>query len=105
MRLIDLTCPNCGAAFQVDGDREYCFCQHCGTKMLIDNGTTRIIDEARIKEAEVQAQIAQIQAQLAQAQANLELQKSAQASKAEIITMLTIAFVLVFVIILSTLIY
>ena len=52
MKLIDLTCPKCGAAIQVDADREFCFCSYCGAKSMIDNGTIHIVDEAKIKEAE-----------------------------------------------------
>lgn len=52
MKLVDLTCPKCGAAIQVDSEKEFCFCTYCGAKMLIDKGVTHIIDEAKIREAE-----------------------------------------------------
>ncbi len=58
MRMINLTCPHCGAELTVDAERQQAFCQYCGTKLLIDDDRTininqRIIDEARLKEAEV----------------------------------------------------
>ena len=36
MTLIELECPNCGAALEYRDDKEYCFCSFCGTKLLID---------------------------------------------------------------------
>lgn len=53
-----LTCPNCEANLSVDAELKQCFCQYCGTKIIIDDGSTthtyRKVDEARIKEAEAQ---------------------------------------------------
>ena len=48
-------CPQCNSNLVYDeNDREFIFCQYCGTKILLDDYRTshRIIDEARIKEAE-----------------------------------------------------
>ena len=57
MKLIRLTCKNCGAELELDAERKQAFCTYCGTKLYIDdesiNITNRIIDEARLKEAEV----------------------------------------------------
>ena len=57
MKLIKLTCANCGAEMEMDADRKQAFCTYCGTKLFVNdegiNITNRIIDEARIKEAEV----------------------------------------------------
>ena len=33
MRLVNMTCPNCGAQLQIDADRAQVFCEHCGTKL------------------------------------------------------------------------
>ncbi len=59
MKLIKQICPNCGAQISIDPGRGQAFCQYCGTRLLIDDESTtinvnqRIIDEARLKEAEV----------------------------------------------------
>ena len=57
MKLIRLTCANCGAELELDAERKQAFCTYCGAKQFIDdesiNITNRIIDEARLKEAEV----------------------------------------------------
>ena len=58
MRLISMLCPHCGAKLSIDMDRQQAFCQYCGNTLLIDDDHTvninsRIVDEARLKEAEV----------------------------------------------------
>lgn len=57
MKLISLTCPNCNANLDdIDPSRPLCYCQYCGTKIALDDGTirkeTHIYDEAKIKETE-----------------------------------------------------
>ena len=42
MRLINMTCPNCGAQLQVDADKKQVFCEHCGTKLLMDDNVYHI---------------------------------------------------------------
>ena len=58
MKLISMICPHCGARLTVDLDRRQAFCQYCGNTLLVDDENTininnRVIDEARLKEAEV----------------------------------------------------
>lgn len=36
MGFIKLTCPNCGAAMDLDENREFGFCSYCGTKVVQD---------------------------------------------------------------------
>ena len=53
-------CPSCGADLTVkDDNRDFMFCEFCGTKIdLIDQRIEhRIVDEARIIEAETERQI------------------------------------------------
>lgn len=57
MKLISLTCPNCNANLDnIDPNLKQCYCQYCGTKIMLDDGTirkeTHIYDEAKIKETE-----------------------------------------------------
>ena len=88
MKLIDLTCTKCGASMQVDGEREFCFCQYCGNKMLIDKDVTRIVDEAKIREAQAMENI-----KIAEANANM--QKEIQSSKTSSIMFIIAAIVLI----------
>nr|WP_300870684.1 hypothetical protein [uncultured Acetatifactor sp.] len=56
VKIISVKCPECNASISIEDNRKECFCQYCGTKIIIDDGSTmhtyRKIDEARIKEAE-----------------------------------------------------
>lgn len=54
---IKLVCPNCGANLEVDSKLSQCFCQYCGTKILLHNENeqvTRIIDEAGLAQQETE---------------------------------------------------
>ena len=37
MKLIDTTCPKCGANLHIDADRQSAFCEYCGAELLIDD--------------------------------------------------------------------
>lgn len=56
-KIISLKCPECGATLDVEEGKKFYFCNYCGSKILIDDGNTnntnRIVDEARIREAEI----------------------------------------------------
>lgn len=78
VKTISLKCPECGAELSIEEDRKQCFCQYCGSKILIDDGSTthtyRKVDEARIKEAEVRESLRLKE---------LELEEKKLAAKAE----------------------
>ena len=62
MDSLHLVCPGCGASLTITnvGSREYCYCEYCGAKVkLVDPNekTYRIVDEARIREAELKARL------------------------------------------------
>lgn len=47
-------CPSCGGELTVkDENREFMFCEYCGTKVRLDDyqETHRFVDEARIQES------------------------------------------------------
>lgn len=37
MKLIDLTCPKCGAQLKVDASKQQVYCQYCGARLLVDD--------------------------------------------------------------------
>lgn len=37
MKLVDLTCPHCGAQMKADAAQKQVVCEHCGTNILIDD--------------------------------------------------------------------
>lgn len=40
MSLIALKCPQCNADLEIDSDREFMYCEYCGTKVMRDKHTT-----------------------------------------------------------------
>ena len=47
MKLIDTTCPKCGANLRIDADRKQAFCEYCGAQILIDDEVQHLqIDNA-----------------------------------------------------------
>lgn len=60
-KIISLKCPECDATLDVEEGKKFYFCNYCGSKILIDDGNTnntnRIVDEARIREAEIEREL------------------------------------------------
>ena len=84
INLIKLQCPNCNANLEVKDDTKQCFCTYCGTKILLQNDNEYYIhhiDEARIKEAEVQHEIARMQFQEQQIRREQEAEANIEAKK------------------------
>lgn len=55
--LIELKCPSCGANLSIEQEREFAYCQYCGTRILINDNSKfvyRHIDDADIKRAETE---------------------------------------------------
>ena len=53
-------CPSCGSELNIDDkNKEFAFCQFCGTKIMLDDhrSTYRVIDEAKIHETETKQMI------------------------------------------------
>lgn len=53
-------CPNCNANITIDDtNRDFAFCQYCGAKIMLDDyrSTQRIVDEAKIKQAEYDREV------------------------------------------------
>lgn len=59
MEMIPIVCPRCGGSIHVPVGRKTCFCTYCGSQLYANDGSTiveyRVIDEARIREAETSA--------------------------------------------------
>ena len=47
MKIIDMTCPKCGAQLKMDSDKEKAVCEYCGYSMLIEKEDT--LEEIRAK--------------------------------------------------------
>ena len=47
MKLVDTTCPSCGANLSVDQENAVAFCQYCGARLLVDDEVRRTrLDDA-----------------------------------------------------------
>lgn len=59
MGLTVARCPACGASLDLETDRDYFFCPHCGSKVIqqdekiVIEHVIRKVDEAKVKQAEV----------------------------------------------------
>lgn len=64
VKMIPMVCPKCGATIDVQEGTKTCYCTYCGTKILIDDSSTKTInqninihkttvDETEVKKAEV----------------------------------------------------
>ena len=42
MSLVDVNCPNCGAAIQLDQNREEGFCSYCGSKVIVQEAIKKV---------------------------------------------------------------
>lgn len=95
---ISLTCPQCGANLEVSSDREYCFCEYCGQRIAVSDSnhqkyTYRQIDDARIKEANVQEAIRlrELEIEL------IKMKDESRQKKFAIYTRLVVVFVLLLI--------
>lgn len=59
---VPMICPQCGAQLEVPTNKDYCYCVHCGTQLLINDDSVktinvnhRVTDEARIAETNAKA--------------------------------------------------
>ena len=69
MKMMEVKCPNCNGQLSIAEDRADCYCEYCGTHILIDDGVKRTIniirDEAKLKELEEDREIRRLKEELA----------------------------------------
>ena len=44
INVLKLKCPTCGADLEIEDNREVCFCQYCGTKILVSDDNRKTIN-------------------------------------------------------------
>lgn len=42
MKLVDMTCPHCGAVLQLNAQSKQAYCSYCGALLMIDDGVQHI---------------------------------------------------------------
>ena len=62
MTINTITCPHCGGKLEVSDNADSCICSYCGNHIAIGthislNKKETYVDEARIREAELQAEL------------------------------------------------
>lgn len=100
VKIISLKCPECGADISIEEGHKQCFCQYCGAKIMIDDGSTthtyRKVDEARIKEAEVDKLIRLKELEIKQKEAERKGKIKILKIKAVLLLVFTGAIVIIF---------
>ena len=86
-------CLNCGANLTIDDqNRDFAFCQYCGAKIMLDDfrSTQRIVDEAKIKQAETERMI-----RLKELEIELEQQKKNSGIRKVLFIIWIICFIII----------
>lgn len=100
VKIISLKCPECGADISIEEGHKQCFCQYCGAKIMIDDGSTthtyRKVDEAKIKEAEVDKLIRLKELEIKQKEAERKGKIKILKIKAVLLLVFTGAIVIIF---------
>ena len=72
MKIVNLTCPGCGARLEVDMDRKMAFCSYCGAALPVDDEIQKVqLDGAEKAGYEFEKGRQRAQAEAAQALPNL----------------------------------
>lgn len=81
MRLIDLTCPHCGAQLKIEEGMARAFCMHCGHQLIIDDQRVRA-DSGSFRDAGYQFEQGRMQAQAERAVRQRAASMTAEAARA-----------------------
>ncbi len=98
-KLIQLKCPDCGEHLEIEEGRRQCFCSYCGAKVLITNENEHIyrtIDEAKVKQTEVERDVRMREMELEEQKRKDENQQKWKTLKIMII-LLFVGAVLIFI--------
>lgn len=114
MKPVPMICPSCNASIEVDGTRDFVYCQYCGTKIFLDKEIDRhevvhiFRDEAKLKEIEIQErekQKAEKEAKEAAERAHYEQVAKAFKIRAQLNRFKTVAIIGILVAIISGLFF
>lgn len=105
MRLISMKCPECKANLSVEEGRKYCFCQYCGTKIMLEDDRVNKTyytyrNEARLRQAEIDREIALKKLEIEKIKVEQEEKRKNKNRRLKIIVAIILA-ILVFVLGLS----
>ena len=97
MKTVAMSCPKCNASI----DAETKFCSHCGTAVVIDDEAMRMkytyqqVDDARIREADVQEKIRlkELEIELIKLQHETQQKKTVQRAKLFVLSFMSVAVI------------
>lgn len=98
MRLISMKCPECKANLSVEEGRKYCFCQYCGTKIMLEDDRVNKTyytyrNEARLRQAEIDREIALKKLEIEKIKVEQEEKRKNKNRKLKIVVSITLAIV------------
>lgn len=81
MKIVQITCPNCGGMLNIDEDKKKDYCQYCGTPVFLDDEVKRVqLDDA--EDAGYKFEKGRIKAQEEKIQEERETRERAEKEKA-----------------------
>lgn len=97
MKTVAMNCPKCNASLNIDMK----FCSHCGTPVVIDDEAMRMkytyqqVDDARIREADVQEKIRlkELEIELVKLQHETQQRKNLQRTKLFVLSFVSVAVI------------
>lgn len=100
-----MKCPECKANLSVKEGRKYCFCQYCGTKIMLEDDRVNKTyytyrNEARLRQAEIDREIALKKLEIEKIKVEQEEKRKNKNRRLKIIVAIILA-ILVFVLSLS----
>jgi DNA-directed RNA polymerase subunit RPC12/RpoP len=100
-----MKCPECKANLSVEEGRKYCFCQYCGTKIMLEDDRVNKTyytyrNEARLRQAEIDREIALKKLEIEKIKVEQEEKRKNKNRRLKIIVAIILA-ILVFVLSLS----
>lgn len=98
MRLISMKCPECKANLSVEEGRKYCFCQYCGTKIMLEDDRVNKTyytyrNEARLRQVEIDREIALKKLEIEKIKVEQEEKRKNKNRKIKIIVSIILAII------------
>lgn len=93
-----MKCPECKANLSVEEGRKYCFCQYCGTKIMLEDDRVNKTyytyrNEARLRQAEIDREIALKKLEIEKIKVEQEEKRKNKNRKLKIVVSITLAIV------------
>lgn len=93
-----MKCPECKANLSVEEGRKYCFCQYCGTKIMLEDDRVNKTyytyrNEARLRQVEIDREIALKKLEIEKIKVEQEEKRKNKNRKLKIVVSITLAIV------------